>query len=72
MPNTPALVGEGCTGVCASPEVGSKAGIRCWRFSGSFGKAVEVSEKMMDVVGAVSGSSRPLFSCLSRAMADGR
>jgi pyrroline-5-carboxylate reductase len=67
MPNTPALVGEGCTGVCASPEVGSKAR----DILGSFGKAVEVSEKMMDVVGAVSGSSPAFVFLFIEALADG-
>ena len=71
MPNTPALVGEGCTGVCASPEVGSKARDTVLEILGSFGKAVEVSEKMMDVVGAVSGSSPAFVFLFIEALADG-
>ena len=71
MPNTPALVGEGCTGVCASPEVGSKARDTVLEILGSFGKAVEVSEKMMDVVGAVSGSSPDFVFLFIEALADG-
>ena len=71
MPHTPALVGEGCTGVCASPEVGSKARDTVLEILGSFGKAVEVSEKMMDVVGAVSGSSPAFVFLFIEALADG-
>ncbi|WP_455619720.1 pyrroline-5-carboxylate reductase [Eisenbergiella sp.] len=71
MPNTPALVGEGCTGVCASAEVDAKTRETVMEILGSFGKAVEVSEKMMDVVGAVSGSSPAFVFLFIEALADG-
>lgn len=71
MPNTPALVGEGCTGVCASQEVSPKTRETVMEILGSFGKAVEVPEKMMDVVGAVSGSSPAFVFLFIEALADG-
>ena len=57
MPNTPALVGEGITGVCKNELVTEEElSYICKIFSG-FGKAEVLSEKLMDVVVSVSGSS---------------
>lgn len=70
MPNTPALVGEGCTGVCVNDAV-SEEEIRCsLRLMESFGKASLVEERLMDAVGAVSGSSPAYVFLFIEAMAD--
>ena len=57
MPNTPALVGEGCTGVCVNGAVSEEETKYSLRLMESFGKASLVEERLMDAVGAVSGDS---------------
>ncbi|MCR5791422.1 MAG: pyrroline-5-carboxylate reductase [Lachnospiraceae bacterium] len=70
MPNTPALVMEGCTGVCRNSAVSDEEFTRVLELLNCFGKAYEVSEKMMDAVVAVSGSSPAYVFMLIEAMAD--
>lgn len=71
MPNTPALVGEGCTAVCVNSLVSREDEYLCMRLMGSFGKAVIIPEKLMDAAGAVSGSSPAYVFMFIEAMADG-
>lgn len=71
MPNTPALVGEGCTGVCANEKVSREELGQVMRLMEAFGKAYEVPERLMDVVGAVSGSSPAYVFMFIEALADG-
>lgn len=71
MPNTPALVGEGCTAVCFAPEVTKAQQAGVMAVLGSFGKAFEVPERLMDVVPGVSGSSPAWVFMMLEAMADG-
>ncbi len=71
MPNTPALVAEGCTGVCRNENVTDKEFETVLKLLGSFGKAYEVLESQMDAVVAVSGSSPAYVFMLIEAMADG-
>lgn len=66
MPNTPALVGAGCTGVCVNGSVSAEETAFSLRLMESFGRASLVPESLMDAVGAVSGSSRLTCLCLSR------
>lgn len=70
MPNTPALVGEGCTGVCVNANVSREEADYSIRLMESFGKASLVPEKRMDAVGAVSGSSPAYVFMFIEAMAD--
>ena len=70
MPNTPALVGEGCTGVCPSDVVSEDEMNYVLTLLNSFGKAYVVAEHMMDAVVAVSGSSPAYVFMLIEAMAD--
>lgn len=70
MPNTPALVLEGCTGVCAGEEVPREDLDRVVRLMESFGKASVVPERLMDVVVGVSGSSPAYVFLFIEAMAD--
>lgn len=70
MPNTPALVGEGCTGVCANDAVTEEEIRYSLRLMESFGKASLVEERLMDAVGAVSGSSPAYVFLFIEAMAD--
>lgn len=70
MPNTPALVGEGCTAVCPNSLVTKEEEEFCLKLMGSFGKASVVPERLMDAVGAVSGSSPAFVFMFIEAMAD--
>ena len=57
MPNTPALVGEGMTGVCANDLVTEEELQLVLTLLKSFGRAEVVPECLMDTVTGVSGSS---------------
>lgn len=70
MPNTPALVLEGCTGVCAGDNVSEEELELVMGLLRSFGSASLVPERLMDVVGAVSGSSPAYVFMFIEAMAD--
>jgi len=71
MPNTPALVGEGMTGVCYDEkdfepeELGT-----IHAFFSSFGKLKRVDEKLMNAVVCASGSSPAYVYMFIEAMAD--
>lgn len=71
MPNTPALVGEGITGVCPNNQVTEKELEEALVLLRSFGRADTVTETILDVVGAVSGSSPAFVFLFIEAMADG-
>lgn len=70
MPNTPALVGEGCTGVCTGEEVTAEELQQVVTLLETFGKAHVVPERLMDVVVGVSGSSPAYVFLFIEAMAD--
>lgn len=70
MPNTPALVGAGMSAVCANDAVTKEELEEIINIFESFGKAEVVSEKLMDVVTAVSGSSPAYVYMFIEAMAD--
>lgn len=70
MPNTPALVMEGCTGVCRNEAVSDQQMQQVLQILESFGKAMEVPEKLMDTVVGVSGSSPAYVFMFIEAMAD--
>ncbi len=71
MPNTPALVGEGCTGICFSNSVSNEEKEFALKMFNCVGKAIEVPEKIMDVVVGVSGSAPAYVFMFIEAMADG-
>lgn len=71
MPNTPALVLEGCTGVCASESVSGEEMEEILTLLRSFGVAESVPERLMDAVVGVSGSSPAYVFLFLEAMADG-
>lgn len=71
MPNTPALVSEGCTGVCRNENVTDDEFKTVLSLLNSFGKAYEVQESQMDAVVAISGSSPAYVFMMIEAMADG-
>lgn len=70
MPNTPALVGEGITGVCCNGQVTEEElDLVCGILRG-FGRAEVLPEHLMDVVVSVSGSSPAYVFMFIEAMAD--
>ena len=69
MPNTPALVGEGMTGVCANDLVTEEELQLVLTLLKSFGRA-EVPEYLMDTVTGVSGSSPAYVFLFLEALAD--
>ncbi len=71
MPNTPALVGEGCTAVCFAEGALAEQKAAVMEMMGSFGKAFEVPEGLMDVAPGVSGCAPAWVFMLLEAMADG-
>lgn len=71
MPNTPALVGEGCTGVCHNELVTNEETEQILELLKSFGMAQEVPEYLLDAVVGVSGSSPAYVFLFIEAMADG-
>ncbi|MDE6014349.1 MAG: pyrroline-5-carboxylate reductase [Acetatifactor sp.] len=70
MPNTPALVLEGCTGVCAEESVTEEELKHVLTLLNSFGRADVVPERLMDVVVGVSGSAPAYVFLFLEAMAD--
>lgn len=71
MPNTPALVGEGMTGVSYDTEQFSEAERQTIRtFFESFGRMELIEEKLMDAVVCASGSSPAYIYMVIEALAD--
>ena len=70
MPNTPALVMAGCTGVCPGQRVTDEDIDKVMKLLRSFGTASLIPERLMDVVIGVSGSSPAYVFLFIEAMAD--
>ncbi len=70
MPNTPALVREGCSAVCRNENVSEEDLQTALTIVGSFGHAEVVAENLMDIVGGVSGSSPAYVFMFIEALAD--
>ncbi len=70
MPNTPALVGAGCTGVCCSKEVSEGEKEEVLHLLESIGIVKEVPENLMDAIVGASGSSPAFVFMMIEAMAD--
>ncbi|MHC6178917.1 pyrroline-5-carboxylate reductase [Clostridium sp. JNZ X4-2] len=70
MPNTPALVGEGMAAICPNDKVSKEEIEEILHIFESFGRGEIVSEKLMDVVTSVSGSSPAFVYVFIEAMAD--
>lgn len=70
MPNTPAMVGEAMSAICANEKVSDKQLTEAKALFESFGQVEVVSENLMDVVTGVSGSSPAFIYMVIEAMAD--
>ena len=75
MPNTPALVGEGCSAVVANEEASKPENRQVFdevcEICRSFGEVVEVPERLIDVAGQVGGASPAWIFMVIEALADG-
>lgn len=70
MPNTPALVSAGCTGMCIGDNITDEESKQVLALFRSFGTADIVPEHLMDAVVGVSGSSPAYVFMFIEAMAD--
>ncbi len=69
MPNTPALIGAGASGLCASAQVGAEQRARAQAILGAAGLAEWITdEALMDTVTALSGSGPAYFFLLVEAL----
>lgn len=72
MPNTPAMIGEGMTGLCCNPEEFSDLELNVLeKLFSSCGRVEFVDEKLMDAVVCASGSSPAFAYLFIEALADG-
>lgn len=70
MPNTPAMVNEGMMGMCANSFVSEEELAFVREICSGFSRTEVISENLMDVVTAVSGSSPAYVFMFIEAMAD--
>lgn len=70
MPNTPAMVGEGMMGMCPNKNVLDEDMALIRDICSGFSSTEVISENLMDVVTAVSGSSPAYVFMFIEAMAD--
>ena len=70
MPNTPALVGAGMTAMCPNEHMTEEEINYVRMLLGSFGRVEIVTERLMDTVVSVSGSSPAYVFMMIDAMAD--
>ena len=71
MPNTPALVGAGCTAVVRGPGATDSDAALCTRLMDSCGRTILIPERLMDAASAVAGSSPAFAFMFIEALADG-
>lgn len=70
MPNTPAMVGEGCTCICLKEDADKADEELALKIMNSFGKANILPERLMDAFIGVAGSSPAYVFMFIEAMAD--
>lgn len=71
MPNTPAMVGEGMTGIVFDLGISAENKEEVLDIFNSFGRTEIIDEKLMDAFTAISGSSPAYIYMVIEAMADG-
>lgn len=71
MPNTPALVGAGCTAIAPGDHVTAEHLAQVRRIFAAIGSVVEVPESLMDAVTGLSGSGPAYVALMIEALADG-
>jgi pyrroline-5-carboxylate reductase len=68
MPNTPALVGEGVTGIAAGGHAGEQAVTAATAVLSAVGEVRQMDESLMDAVTAVSGTGPAYVFLLAEAL----
>ncbi|MBB6453703.1 pyrroline-5-carboxylate reductase [Salirhabdus euzebyi] len=71
MPNTPSLIQEGMSAMCANEQVTVEELKSVKHLFESFGKVEIIREEQMDAIPAISGSSPAYVYMMIEAMADG-
>jgi len=71
MPNTPALVGQGMSAICANKNITKEELKDVVKIFESFGKVEILEENLIDIVPAVSGSSPAYVYMFIEALGDG-
>ncbi len=71
MPNTPAQIGQGATGIAAAPAVSTEEREVAERIFGAVGVVMQVEESQLDAVTALSGSGPAYVFEFIQALADG-
>ncbi len=71
MPNTPCLVGEGASAVCAGKYAGKKSVMAALAIFNAAGNAVEVPEALLDCVTGLSGSGPAYMYLILEGLIDG-
>jgi pyrroline-5-carboxylate reductase len=70
MPNTPAMVYEGMTAICPGKNADERHVEKTQRIFQSVGKAIIVTEKLMDAVTALGGSGPAFIFLIIESLAD--
>lgn len=70
MPNTPALVGEGVTGIAAGRHAGDDAVAGATVVLEAVGAVCQIDERLLDAVTAVSGSGPAYIFLLAEALVE--
>ena len=70
MPNTPALVGEGVSGICGSSRCSAADVSWAREVLGAVGVVVEVPESLIDAVTAISGSGPAYVFLVAESLID--
>lgn len=70
MPNTPAMIGEGCTAFCGNKGVSEEEYRLVKQIFDSCGNSYHLGEELMDTFGAVAGSAPAYVFMFIEAMAD--
>jgi len=70
MPNTPALVDEGITGLAAGRFAGQEALARAERVLSAVGQVIQMEESLLDAVTAVSGTGPAYAFLLAEALTE--
>ncbi|KAK9505457.1 hypothetical protein O3M35_009514 [Rhynocoris fuscipes] len=71
MPNTPCLVGKGCSVLCHGPTINEKYVLEIQRLMSYTGTCDIIPESLFDAVSAVSGSGPAYIYLVIESLADG-
>ena len=71
MPNTPALIKKGVSGVCFNENIKEEKKDEILKIIDATGSSIVIEEKMMDILTAVSGSGPAFVFMLINSLAEG-